>query len=92
MTDYNPDDLAWLHNIDAIRLVETCWSHPEQYEAFLDARQVGYLRLRYGHVTLGGLFPPPRQPHQGTSNDDESYPSPLPCPCPCWHHLSRLTS
>jgi hypothetical protein len=54
MTDYNPDDLAWLRNLEAIRLVEACWAHPEQYEAFLDARRVGYLR-RHGHVTLGAI-------------------------------------
>jgi hypothetical protein len=53
MPDYNPADIAWLRNSFAIRLVETCWSHAEQYDAFLDGRQVGYLRLRHGQFRVG---------------------------------------
>jgi len=31
-----------------ITLVQTCFACPEQYEAFLDGKLVGYLRLRHG--------------------------------------------
>lgn len=31
-----------------ITLQKTCEACPEQYDAFLDGRQVGYLRLRHG--------------------------------------------
>lgn len=31
-----------------IRLVQTCFACPEQYDAFIGDRQVGYLRLRHG--------------------------------------------
>lgn len=31
-----------------INLVETCGACPEQYEAFIGDKQVGYLRLRHG--------------------------------------------
>ena len=27
----------------------TCFACPEQYDVYLDNKQVGYLRLRYGH-------------------------------------------
>lgn len=37
-----------IKNQSGVRLVLTCPSHPEQYEAFLHDRQVGYLRLRHG--------------------------------------------
>lgn len=31
-----------------IELVQTCGACPEQYDAFLNGKQVGYLRLRHG--------------------------------------------
>ncbi len=31
-----------------ITLALTCSAYPEQYDALLDGRQVGYLRLRHG--------------------------------------------
>lgn len=34
--------------IGQYELVTTCDSHPEQYEVFLEGKQVGYLRLRHG--------------------------------------------
>lgn len=37
---------------DDIKLVKTCGSYPEQYDAFLDGVQVGYLRLRHGAFTV----------------------------------------
>jgi hypothetical protein len=53
LTDgYNPDDIAWLRNLEAIRLEQTCIACPEQYDAFVDGRQVGYLRLRHGHFRV----------------------------------------
>jgi hypothetical protein len=37
MTDgYNPGDVAWLCNLEAIRLEQTCYACPEQYDAFVD--------------------------------------------------------
>jgi hypothetical protein len=33
---------------DDITLVQTCGACPEQYDAFLNEKQVGYLRLRHG--------------------------------------------
>lgn len=38
--------------IGGIELVCTCSAMPEQYDAFLDGRQVGYLRLRHGNFTV----------------------------------------
>ena len=35
-----------------IRLVETCGACPEQYDAFVGDREVGYLRLRHGRFTV----------------------------------------
>lgn len=35
-------------NILGIELVKTCSACPEQYNAYLDGLQVGYLRLRHG--------------------------------------------
>jgi len=32
-----------------IRLEKTCSACPEQYEAFIGDKQVGYLRLRHGY-------------------------------------------
>jgi hypothetical protein len=53
MTDgYNPGDVAWLCNLEAIRLEQTCYACPEQYDAFVDGRQVAYLRQRHGHFRV----------------------------------------
>lgn len=30
-------------------LEQTCYAYPEQYDVFLDGKQVGYLRLRHGY-------------------------------------------
>lgn len=35
-----------------IQLVKTCEACPEQYDAYLGARQVGYLRLRHGYFRV----------------------------------------
>lgn len=35
-----------------IELVKTCGSCPEQYDAYLDGRKVGYLRLRHGEFLV----------------------------------------
>lgn len=35
-----------------IELRQTCGACPEQYDAFLGERQVGYLRLRHGFFTV----------------------------------------
>lgn len=35
-----------------IRLVQTCFACPEQYDAFLDNKMVGYVRLRFGCFTV----------------------------------------
>lgn len=35
-----------------MRLVQTCGACPEQYDAYVAGRQVGYLRLRHGYFTV----------------------------------------
>lgn len=40
------------HTIEDIRLEETCEACPEQYDAFIGDKQVGYLRLRHGWFTV----------------------------------------
>jgi hypothetical protein len=35
-----------------IRLVQTCGACPEQYDAFIGDKQVGYLRLRHGYFRV----------------------------------------
>lgn len=35
-----------------IRLKQTCFACPEQYDAFLGDKKVGYLRMRYGSFTV----------------------------------------
>jgi hypothetical protein len=32
-----------------VKLVETCGACPEQYDAYIDGKQIGYLRLRHGY-------------------------------------------
>jgi hypothetical protein len=77
MTDYDPDDIYLLSTIDAIRLEQTSFAHPEQYDAFLDDRQVGYLRLRHGQFRvdcpdLGGEIVYESEPAgDGMFEDDE---------------------
>lgn len=39
------------NNENPIRLVKTCRACPEQYDAFVGDRKVGYLRLRHGYFT-----------------------------------------
>jgi len=35
-----------------IKLVQTCFACPEQYDAYYEGRVVGYLRLRWGHFSV----------------------------------------
>ena len=35
-----------------MRLVKTCDACPEQYNVFIGKRQVGYIRLRHGELTV----------------------------------------
>jgi len=35
-----------------IKLKQTCIAYPEQYEAFVGEKQVGYLRLRHGYFRV----------------------------------------
>lgn len=37
---------------EKIELVQTCGACPEQYDAFIDGKQVGYLRLRHGYFAV----------------------------------------
>jgi hypothetical protein len=41
-----------MNTIDQITLVQTCGACPEQYNAFIDNKQVGYLRLRWGYFRV----------------------------------------
>lgn len=38
--------------IDGVTLKLTCGACPEQYDAFVDGKQVGYLRLRHGEFRV----------------------------------------
>jgi hypothetical protein len=38
--------------VSDIRLEKTCGACPEQYDAYLGAERVGYLRLRHGHFRV----------------------------------------
>lgn len=38
--------------MEEITLTETCGACPEQYDAFVGARKVGYLRLRHGFFSV----------------------------------------
>lgn len=38
--------------MEEIELKMTCGACPEQYDAFLDGKQVGYLRLRHGYFRV----------------------------------------
>lgn len=35
--------------LDKVELVQTCYACPEQYDVFLEGKQIGYLRLRHGY-------------------------------------------
>lgn len=35
-----------------IELIQTSLGCPEQYDAFIGRKLVGYIRLRYGHLTV----------------------------------------
>ncbi|HAV5468680.1 TPA: hypothetical protein JI089_03345 [Acinetobacter baumannii] len=37
---------------DEIELVKTCHACPEQYDAFFQGKQIGYLRLRHGEFRV----------------------------------------
>lgn len=37
------------HGVD---LVQTCGACPEQYNAYIDGEEVGYLRLRHGYFSV----------------------------------------
>ena len=39
-------------NIKGLRFIETCSACPEQYDVDYDGKQVGYIRLRYGRLTV----------------------------------------
>lgn len=41
--------------IEDIKLELTCSACPEQYDAFIDGRKVGYLRLRHGRFTAEAI-------------------------------------
>ena len=38
--------------IDGVLLKRTCWACPEQYDAYIGSRQIGYLRLRHGFFSV----------------------------------------
>ncbi len=40
------------YNIKDIELKLTCEACPEAYEAFMNGKQIGYLKLRYGNFTV----------------------------------------
>lgn len=38
--------------IQGLEFEKTCTACPEQYDVFLEGEQVGYVRLRWGHLTV----------------------------------------
>lgn len=38
--------------MNKVELKMTCEAHPEQYDAFIDGKKIGYLRLRHGLFTV----------------------------------------
>lgn len=46
---YDLDQREMHLDIKGVRLILTCEACPEQYDAFLDGQQIGYLRLRHGY-------------------------------------------
>jgi hypothetical protein len=38
--------------INGVELKRTCYACPEQYDAGMNGKAVGYLRLRHGHFTV----------------------------------------
>ena len=38
--------------INGVELKRTCYACPEQYDACINGKAVGYLRLRHGHFTV----------------------------------------
>jgi hypothetical protein len=65
--------------IDGVRLVCTCSNSPEQYDAFLGEKLIGYLRLRHGNFTVsypdvgGDLVYEATPQGDGCFEDDERY-------------------
>jgi len=41
-----------MKKLSEIELRQTCGACPEQYDAFIDNKQVGYLRLRHGFFSV----------------------------------------
>ena len=39
-------------NIKGLEFYQTCFACPEQYDVFYNESQVGYIRLRWGHLTV----------------------------------------
>lgn len=60
-----------------MKLIKTCDACPEQYDAYLDGKMVGYLRLRHGSFTVtcpsvGGTLVYEAEPEgDGAFEDDE---------------------
>lgn len=53
LTEENLNKAAYMDiEIEKIELVQTCGACPEQYDAFIDGKQVGYLRLRHGYFRV----------------------------------------
>jgi len=40
-----------MKSYEDIKLLQTCFACPEQYDAYFDGKEVGYLRLRWGNFT-----------------------------------------
>lgn len=39
-------------NIKGLKFCQTCYACPEQYDVFYNESQVGYIRLRWGRLTV----------------------------------------
>lgn len=50
-TDGEEYDVTNDVTIDGLVFKLTCFACPEQYDVYLDNKQIGYVRLRWGHIT-----------------------------------------
>ena len=49
---FDEDGTPLDREIKGVLLIRTCYACPQQYDAYLDGKQVAYLRLRHGGFTV----------------------------------------
>jgi hypothetical protein len=56
--------------INGVELKRTCHACPEQYDACMNGKAVGYLRLRHGHFTVSCPKAQGEMVHEATPKGD----------------------